>query len=276
MDTEESTTAVNESVDETTTPTESAPVETNESHADDTTEEVSEVETESQTEEPDAEVAEEEQAEETDTEDKPQSKGEKRVDQLNTEIRDLVAKRNAIRQEVEQLHSQAYKPAQVDELLEQVNPDTGDYYNRLEAQLEAMRQEREIEKYNNQVSESLVTLETEVQRVIDEFPMFDTQSADYNEELATEVADILNDNLIRDPNTGQVIGSRTSPYKLYKSYAKAAQASAVKAEAKAQRNVETMLKNADPTPARKGTPVPFEKMSLSQQEAYLRKRGHDV
>ena len=280
MDDEESTQAVNDSAVESTDVTESAAVETNDSQVDEVAEDTSTEETDSQggdDAEQSEETTEDTEAEETDTNDKPQSKGEKRVDQLNTEIRDLVAQRNAIRTEVEQYNSQVYKPAQVDELLEQVNPDTGEYYNRLEAQIESMKQERQVEKYNNQVAESLVALESDVQRVFNEFPMFDTKSDEYNPEIAGQVAEILAESLIRDPNTKQVVGSRISPYKLYKSYAAAAKSSAVKAETKAQKNVETMLKNADPTTSRKGAQsVPFEKMSLKQQEAYLRKQGHDV
>lgn len=293
MDNEESNNAVNDSAVESTDVTESAAVETNDSQVDEVAEDTSTEETDSQggdDAEQSEETTEDTEAEETDTNDKPQSKGEKRVDQLNTEIRDLVAQRNAIRTEVEQYNSQVYKPAQVDELLEQVNPDTGEYYNRLEAQIESIKQERQVEKYNNQVAESLVALESDVQRVFNEFPMFDTKSAEYNQEIAGQVAEILNESLIRDPNVpeinpqtgqptgkGRVIGSRISPYKLYKSYAAAAKSSAVKAETKAQKNVETMLKNADPTTSRKGAQsAPYEKMSLKQQEAYLRKKGHDI
>src|SRR5690606_34821861 len=117
-----------------------------------------------------------------------------------------------------------------DELLEQVNPDTGEYYNRLEAQFEAMRQEREVEKYNNQVADTRLALGHESQKALQDFPMFDETSEEYNAELAKEVDQVLAQSLRFDERTGQVIGSAISPYQLYKSYAMAAKQSAAKAE----------------------------------------------
>lgn len=261
---------VNEGVD-TTTEQESSPVE-QESIADDTTEEVSEEETEG---EEDADEQSDEQEDET--EDKPLSKGEQRKDQLNTEIRDLVAERNRIRTQVEQLNARAYKTQTAEELMNEVNPDTGEYYNRLEAQLEAMKQERAIEKYNNQVSEAQYSLSNEAERALRDFPMFDANSQEYDPELAAEVDQILERSLEIDPRTGQIIGSRHSPYKLYKSYAMAARASAAKAQVKAKKDTVQMLTNADRPTGGKGKPsVPFNKMTTKQQEAYLRRKGHDV
>lgn len=274
MDDEESTQVVNDSVAENTTETESTPVENEDSQADDT-EDVSEVETEEASD--DADEQDSNESDETETTDKPQSKGEQRKAQLNEEIRGLVAQRNAIRSEVEKANSQVYRPQNVQELLETVNPDTGEYYNRLEAQFEAMQQERAVEKYNQQVSDAQVGLSYEAQKAIEEFPMFDETSPEYEPALAKEVDQILAQSLQFDKRTGQIIGSSISPYQLYKSHAKAAKAYAAKAEVKAKKDTATMLTNADrPTGGKGKAAVPFERMSLKQQEAYLRKKGHDV
>lgn len=277
-DEEAASTVVNESAVTDTAATESTTEETVSSQAD-TQDEVSQ----------ETEVTEQSETEETDAE-QPKTRADARKEQLNgqiedanREIRDLVAQkreifaqREQLRQEVEQSISQAYKPATAEELLEQVNPDTGEYYNRLEAQLESLRQEREVERYVNQVSSAQQSIQYEAQQALSEFPMFDETSPEYNREIAAEVDAILAKSLQFDPNTGQVIGSTISPYQLYKSHAVAAKASALKAETTAQRNVEKMLNNSDPTTGGKGTTVPFEKMSLAQQEKYLRDKGHDV
>lgn len=222
-------------------------------------------------------------SEETDTEDKPKKGADARKEQLNKEIRDLVAEknellaeRNQIRKTVEAANADAYKPASVDDLLETVNPDTGDYYNRLEAQLEAMRQEQEVERYNNRVADAQIGIQYEARRALEEFPLFDKDSPEYNAEVASEVDKVLEGILEIDPQTKQVVGSRLSVYQLYKSFAAAAKANAVKAETKAQKNVESMLKNADPTTGGKGQTKSFESMSLSEQEAYLRRKGYDI
>lgn len=267
---EEATIDVNEGVD-TAPEQESSPVE-EEYLADDTAEDVSEEELEG------AEDADEQSEEpEEETEDKPQSKGEQRKDQLNTEIRDLVAERNRIRAQVEQLNAQAYKAPSVEDLMNTENPNTGDYYTRLEAELVSMKQERQMEQYNNQVAEAQLSLSNEAQRALRDFPMFNPNSPEFDPELAQEVDQILERSLDVDPRTGQIVGARLSPYQLYKSHAMAARSSAAKAQVKAKRDTATMLTNADRPTGGKGKPsVPFEKMTTKQQEAYLRRKGHDI
>lgn len=182
-----------------------------------------------------------------DTQETPKelSKGEVRKDSLNTEIRDLVAERNKIRNEVEQLNTQFYKPASTEELTEQVNPETGEYYNRLEAQVEAMRQEREVEKYNNQIAEARLTLSSEATRAVQDFPIFDAKSPDYNPQLAAQVDQLLEQSLIFDEKSNQVVGSKISPYQLIKTVADAHKLSATQAAAQGQRAVEKMQSQAD-------------------------------
>lgn len=176
-------------------------------------------------------------ADETETQDKP-NKAEDRKAQLNSEIRDLVAQRNTLRTEVEKANAEVYQPASVDDLTEQGMTD-------IEAKVEAMRQEREMEKYNNQVAEAQLTIGHESQRVLNDFPMFDPDSQSYDKELATEASELLQANLVIDPNTNQVIGSNVSPYQLYKTLARASGISAVKGQIKGQADTEKQLANVD-------------------------------
>src|SRR3990167_4841028 len=170
---------------------------------------------------------------------------DERKTQLNTEIRDLVSQRNAIKAEIEKKNAEVYQPAAEDELTDQTNPDTGQPYTSVEAKVEALRQEREMEKYNSQVADAQLTISSESERVLNDFPMFNSESESYDKELAEEAAELLQANLIYDQNTGQVIGSNVSPYQLYKTLARASGISATKGQIKGQQATEKMLANAD-------------------------------
>lgn len=188
-------------------------------------------------------------ADETPTEEQPQTKAEERKSQLNTEIRDLVTQRNSIRQEVEKLNSETYKTPSEEDLLGQVNPETGEYFNPLEAKVAAMEQRQQLDSYNSKVAEAQLTIESESGRVMQDFPLFDSNSPEFNAELSHQAAKLMQANLVLDQNTGQVIGSNVSPYELYSTLAAAAQSSRVQGEIKGQRATEQMLANADTTPS---------------------------
>lgn len=211
------------------------------------TEETEEVETKSEDSEKETEEAPEEESKEdapesdVETETKPQSKADERKTQLNTEIRDLVSQRNALKTEVEKINSEAYQVATEDELVDQG-------YGVTDAKVEALRQQIEMKEYNDKVADAQLSISSEAQRVLDDFPMFNENNDEYDKELATEAAQLLQANLILDPNTQQVIGSNVSPYQLYKTLARASGISAAKGQIKGQQDTEKMMANAD-TPA---------------------------
>ena len=186
----------------------------------------------------------EESPDETESEE-PQTPAEKRKEQLNSEIRDLVSQRNQLRQQVEQMNREAYPVATEEQLQDQINPETGEYYTSVEAKLARMEQQQQLRDYTERVAESQLTVSHEAQRALSDFPMFDSQSPDYNPEIAAQADRILQANLVQDPNTGQIIGSRVSPYELYKSFADVWQRSNAAGAAKGQKAVEKMLSNAD-------------------------------
>lgn len=172
----------------------------------------------------------------------PQGKAEERKAQLNTEIRDLVSQRNALRTEVEKINSEYYQPATADELVA-----TG--MDPVEAKVTALEQKQEVADYNNRVTDAQLTIESEAQRVLREFPVFDEGSKDYNKTLADEAAELFNDSLIHDENTGQVIGSNLSTYKLYKALATSHGISAQAGQLQGQKATEDMMARADTTPS---------------------------
>lgn len=189
-----------------------------------------------------------EDAEET----KPEpTKAEERKAQLNTEIRDLVAQRNELKSIVEKTTAQVYQPATESDLMEEGMSTT-------DAKLEAMRQNLEVKEYNDSVTEAHLTLGSESLRVLNDFPIFNPDSDQFDSELAQEAAEHIENNLIRDPNvpevdpeTGQptgkglIIGSRVSPYKFYKTLARASSVSETKGQLKGQQAQQKMMANAD-------------------------------
>lgn len=197
---------------------------------------------EPKTEEPKEETPEEPKPEEdTEPTEQPRGKdGKFRKEQLNTEIRDLVGQRNALRQEVEQLNSQVYQPQSTEDLQEQG-------YSPEMAAIMQMQQEREIERYNNQVAEAQLTIETESSRVMNDFPIFNPESSEYKPELAQQAGQLLQNALVFDQNTGQVIGSNVSPYQLYQTLAGTYQASQTDGQLKGQKAERQMMDSADVT-----------------------------
>lgn len=181
--------------------------------------------------------------EEAETEEKPAekpTKADERKNQLNTEIRDLVAQRNALKEQVAKANSEVYQPATEDDLVDEGMSAT-------DAKVEALRQEIEMRNYNEKVADAQLTIESEANRVLQEFSVFNPDSTDYDEELSLEASQLLDANLIRDPNTNQIIGSNVSPYQIYKTLARAQGISTAKGQIKGQQATEQMLANADNT-----------------------------
>lgn len=195
-----------------------------------------------------ADVPAEEDATEEET--KP-TKADERKTQLNQEIRDLVAQRNAIKAEVAKATDEVYQPATESDLVDEGLSAT-------EAKVEAMRQQLEVRDYNERVAEAQLTLGSESLRVLNDFPIFNPESDQYEEELAIEAAGLMESNLIRDPNVpevdpqtgkatgkGLIIGANVSPYQFYKTLARASGISATKGQLKGQQAQQEMMANAD-------------------------------
>lgn len=175
-----------------------------------------------------------------DTGTQPQGKAEERKQQLNTEIRDLVAQRNALKTEVEKTNADVYQPATVDELVAQGMSAT-------DARVEALDQRLQVQDYNNRVADAQLTIESESQRVLNDFPMFNPDSKTYRKDIAEEAAALMGDAILRDDNTGAIIGSTISPYRLYKTLAASHNVSAQAGQLKGQQDTEKMLARADDT-----------------------------
>jgi len=276
----EDATAANDAVVADTTTTDSAPVE-NESSVtadnaldDDAFDDIDdEVATDKET---DSDDSDEEQstkepnAEDTETEAQPQegdkpltTKSENRFQKLANENREL-------KEQLQRLNSQETQVAAEQQLLQEVNPETGEYYTPQEAErmaraqaLEQSQQTIAQERYNLQVQQNQQTILSEVQQVV-ELPIFNPTAKEFNPQLTAQYEDILSENTLyqaRDGNTytakqlmqagvdlntqAVLVGSNISPLKLAKLIADSTQANQAKIQAEAQRSTERMLANAD-------------------------------
>lgn len=157
----------------------------------------------------------------------------------STEIRDLVAAKNALRESVSKANSDAYKPATEEEL-------TAEGMSATDAKLEAMKQSMEMRDYTEKVAEAQLTIESESNRILRDFGWANPQSENFKEELANEASQLLQANLIIDPNTNQVIGSNISPYQLYKTLDRASGIERANGQIEGQQATEKQMANADP------------------------------
>ncbi len=196
--------------------------------------------------------------ESTESESQPTKGAEMRKQQLNTEIRDKVAERNALKREIEELNRQKYQLQSkddlptVDQLLGEINPETGDYFTRTEAQLlllqaqyELEQQAKQMDEYNNRLVETNMALINEAEQVLRDFPMFDPNSSEYDKDLAEQADHLLDASIIRDPNTGRIIGSQVSPYELYATIASAAGTAKARGEVAGRKAAQKMMASVD-------------------------------
>lgn len=265
----EDATGVKDQVDVETTTTEAPTVENNTDtgnsnddefvlgftgEADTPTEEAPEEETQPEEAEEAPEV---EESESQEPEEKP-NRAEERKQQLNSEIRDKVAERNALREEIAALSRKKFDLEQeqslpdVESLVGQINPETGDYYTRAEAdsfrlnqRLDALERQQEFNAYVERVVDSRIQLSTEANQVVKDFPIFDPDSDQYNAELTAMADEIMQSSLIVDEKTGQVIGSRVSPYRVYSAIAKAKASGDVSGKTSGRKAALDMMNNAD-------------------------------
>lgn len=189
------------------------------------------------------------------------TRAEKRNQQLNSDIRNKVAERNALRDEIAALERRKAELATgqnsglggmtVEALVNQVNPETGDYYTTAEAQnailgqrLNSLERQIEINQYAERVADSITQISDEANRVVSDFPVFDPTSDQYNEALAKEADELMESMLIVN-DRNEIIGSRVSPYKLYSTIAKAKASGEVSGKTSGRKAAMDMMKNVD-------------------------------
>lgn len=247
--------AVNEPVAADTTPTESAPVENNDAAEKDVMEmSLDELDggTDSDLEESAEETPQESEEGSTEQNSEQSEQGEKPLaPKSENRFQKLANDNRELRERIAKLTSQETQVATEQELMGEINPETGDYYSPQEAERIARHQTNENlsqslaqERYVLEVQANQEALSSEAVKALEEFPIFDERSKDYRPELATQADNLLKQSLIFDQN-GTLVGSQLSPYQLYKTIADSTQVNNPQIQAKAQRSVEKMLANAD-------------------------------
>lgn len=198
---------------------------------------------------------------ETSTEDNAEPKrknAETRKQQLNNEIRDKIAERNALRDEIAKLNQQKYQLKNTDDLptvealMEQQNPDTGDYYTRMEAEIARIKAERQLEQeqrqlneYTERIVDNRMRLKDEATRALKDFPIFDEESDSYNKDLAETANRIAESLILKDQNTGEIIGAHGSIYDVYAAIAGAANSAETSGKIAGRKAAVEMMNSAD-------------------------------
>jgi vacuolar-type H+-ATPase subunit I/STV1 len=189
------------------------------------------------------------EAEETEAQEQPQD-GEKPLSpKAENRFQQLANERNQLKAELEALRAREAQFAQEQNLINEVNPETGEYYTPQEIERIAWQQSREQqaqqvaqERYNLEVQQNQQTIDSELARAYQEFPELDPSS---NSPLALQATERVVKALVRSED-GTVVGAYDSPYEILKTIAEATKANAAQYEAKAQKATEKMLANVDP------------------------------
>lgn len=285
---------VNEPVDAGTTQTDSTPVaETTPEVADtpiqsdngelnlkaDTTEQPAEEQGEEQ-------APAEQQPEET-QEEQPQDT-EQLAPKSQNRFQQLANERNEYKRQLEEYRAREARIAREQELTNEINPETGDYYTPQEIERLAFSQSKEQEaaqvaeqRYELEVQDVQLQLRDEANRALTDFPMFDETSKDYDPELAADADELLGSNLVMERDeqgrlTGRVIGSNVSPYKIYQTVYRAHEKAKAAGQINGQRATERMLSQVDGTSSNQKGDASFDKLSTAEMAERLRRAGHDV
>lgn len=208
----------------------------------------------------------EEQKPEQPQDEKPLAeKSQNRFQKLANENREL-------KEQIERLKSQESQVAAEQGLLNEINPETGDYFTPAEAEriarqqsLEQAQQSAAQQRYALEVRQNQESIGRESRQALDDFPILNEQSKEFNPQIAAEFDKLVGENIIYelqdgsrypasvlaangyDLNQATLIGSNFSPYQLAKLIADSTKANASVYQAQAQRSAEQMLANADTT-----------------------------
>lgn len=187
---------------------------------------------------------------------------------LQTEIRELVSKRNDLRAEVEQQNAKAYRVETAEELADQGLTEE-------EAENEILRQEMQMREFNLHVADLNANLNIEALQVMQDFPVFDPDSSEFDETLRDRVR-VLYEQAAQpqvDKRTGLVLKSNIAPYEFYKAFAETHQSSGAKSriegKIEGQKAADKQLAAAETpssTAPRTAKEDPFLKGLLSKED----------
>jgi hypothetical protein len=202
------------------------------------------------------EKSDEESAEEKAKAEESAKGAEARKIQLQTEIRELVTKRNEIRSEVEDLNKQAYRTETLDELTDQGLSEE-------EAKNEQLRQEMQMKEFNVKIADLNSTLNIEALQTMQDYPIYDPDSPEFDAEFTKKVSSLYQraSGNKTDEKTGLVIESNLAPYEFFKEFAEiraeSGEKSRVEGEIQGQKAADKQIAAAE---IQSSTPPPRTKI----------------
>lgn len=186
-----------------------------------------------------------------------------------------INERNELRRQLAELQAKQAQLATEQDLLNEINPETGEYYSPQEIERISWQQSRQAEAervnqelYAAQIQQNQASVNDEAARVVKDFPLVDPNSKDFVPEIGQQYIEALNDSLVYVLPDGQqanrstllanginpdtqatLVGYNSSPYKLAKlaadAYARAKSQGEAIGQANAQRATEKMMANVD-------------------------------
>ncbi len=187
----------------------------------------------------------------SDEEPKPRT-AEARKESLNNEIRDLVSKRNVLRDEITQQNAKVYQPQSAQDLIDEGQDPAL-------ARVEALEQRQQLAEYNAQVTDLNANLSIESLQVLADMPVFNPEAPEYDKELSDRAATYYQKvaGIQTDPQTGLIIAANVLPYDTYKQFAEIHAQGARNGQVKGQVAAEKMLAASD-TPSSAAPKAPKE------------------
>lgn len=244
------------------------------------TEEVSDKQTDDTTDEEADESETEDTEQDPQTEEPQYSKAEQRKEQLNTEIRQMVESKRQLEQELQQMQQSQRpdgQPLTEEAILNEVNPNTGEYFTPTEAQvvlmqqqIHQMQQQSQQQQYESQVSQAQTRLAQDIEGSLKDYPMFNSESKEFNKPLADRARVFIEANLVKD-QSGRIVSTNMPVRDILSTLADIQSSSVTVGEAKARQATNKMLSAADVasgrTEATKPKSDPFE--AGFESESYL-------
>jgi hypothetical protein len=226
-------------------------------------------------------------SEETQVEEEPKKKGaDARIEQLDGEIAELskqdqirerVAKRNALRQRIEQ--DPRFQAPTVDQYLE-----AG--YDEITAEVMALKDQVRMNEQRNSVVETQMALvqdEADLRQQYPEYYSTDPKDLAFTEKATKMWMQAARAQWDRVDQSGRPLPDAQlnydpsiSLYEFLSNQAEIYRSGRTEGVISGQRNAEKMLSSVDVPVSAVAKETPFDKMSLEEKRAYLRAKGHDV
>ena len=179
---------------------------------------------------------------------------DRRKEDLSGEIRSLVDERNDLRSEVENMRSVVERQKAIDsgfvtaEQLEEIGLTREEaIYRANMLNHQAMVEQRQLDEYKAEVESLRNGLTIDRMELLRDYPIFDANSAEYNEEFSQKALEMYNrDANIQFDENGGVVSASVRLYDYMKGLAELSEISSKTAKAEARKNIEKTMASVSP------------------------------